>query len=83
MDKKYCRGCSDDFYNGNNDLGVRECWAFKTAKIVWRIPVGHWERPPYLGKKKVKVASCWHGRGSNRVHYISPEALDSRGYWKR
>jgi hypothetical protein len=23
--KQYCNGCVDDFYNGNNDLGMRFC----------------------------------------------------------
>ena len=82
MDRKYCRGCRNNFYNGNNSLGVQECWHFKTAKVVWRIPIGHWEPPPYLNKKKVRVANCWHGEGSDRVHYVKPDAINSDGYWK-
>lgn len=35
-DKKleYCRRCRQNFYNGNNDLGIKECWHLKTAKLV-------------------------------------------------
>lgn len=38
MDKKYCGGCVDDFHNGHNPYGVKECWSLKTAKLVtkWR-----------------------------------------------
>ncbi len=82
MKKKDCVGCRNDFYNGNNGLGVKECWSFKDAKIVWRISIGHWESPPYK-KKAVRVASCWHNLSNgNGTHYIKKESLDSRGYWK-
>ena len=83
MDKKHCRGCEDNFYNGNNNLGVKECWNLKSAKMVWRIPIGHWEEPPYKNKKKVHVPDCFHERGSNRTHYIKPEAIGPQGYWGR
>ena len=83
MELKHCRGCRDNFYNGNNELGVTRCWSFDKKKAtVWRIPIGNWENPPYLNKKKVRVPPCWHGEGSNRTHYIKPEALDSQGFWK-
>lgn len=80
MDKKHCKGCRNNFYNSSNGLNG-ECWSLKSAKVEWRIPVGNWERPPY-NKKKVRVASCYHESGSNKTHYIKPEALDSSGYWK-
>ena len=82
MDKKQCSGCRNDFYNGNNDLDVKECWSLKSAKLVSRISIGHWENPPYLDKKKVRVPDCWHGEGSNRIHYIDPQKLTSDGFWK-
>ena len=83
MKKKYCNGCRDNFYNGNNQFGIGECWNFKSAKVVWRIAIGHWEKPPYTNKKKKRVASCWHGSGSNRIHYIDPDkSLTPSGYWK-
>lgn len=82
MDKKYCVGCGDNFYNGNNPLGVLECWMCKDAKLVSRIIIGHWESPPYKNKKKIKVPNCYHERGNNRTHYVKPESIDSRGYWR-
>ena len=81
MDEKYCRGCANDFYNGNNNLGVKKCWSLKNAKLVWRIRVGHWENPPYKNKKKIRVADCFHRRGSSRTHYVDPKCIDSDGYW--
>lgn len=41
-EKKYCLGCDDNFYNGNNPMGIKECWGFKTAKIVVRWCIGWW-----------------------------------------
>ena len=32
--KSMCRGCRDDFYNGGNPYGTKECWHFKDAKVV-------------------------------------------------
>ena len=82
MDKKHCSGCRNNIYNGNNNLGITECWSLKEAKLVSRIPIGHWENSPYLNKKKVKVLNCWHGEGSNRIHYVKPSSITSEGYWK-
>lgn len=41
-DKKYCLGCDDNFYNGNNPLKVKECWSFKTAKVLIKYMIGWW-----------------------------------------
>lgn len=41
-DKQYCIGCHDDFYNGNNEMGIPECWGFKSAKVVSRFSIGWW-----------------------------------------
>jgi hypothetical protein len=46
MDKKYCAGCNENFYNGNNDLGVHVCWCLKTAKLIKRKRVGINDVPP-------------------------------------
>lgn len=32
--KIQCQGCHDDFYNGKNPYGIKECWHFKDAKVV-------------------------------------------------
>ncbi len=78
MKKQNCECCRNDFYNGNNGLGVKECFSFKNAKIVWRILIGVWENPPYK-KKMIRVPNCYHKDGSV---YIEKESLDSKGYWK-
>jgi len=79
IQEKHCVGCHDNFYNCGR---AEKCGSRKSGKMVWRIPVGLWERPPYKGKKKVRVPDCWHGEGSNRTIYVKPEALTSRGFWK-
>ena len=47
MDKKHCVGCEDNFYNANNPHGVKECWAYKKAKIVLRKKVHKDQTPPW------------------------------------
>lgn len=32
--KSMCAGCRDNFYNGNNNLGVQECWNYESAKVI-------------------------------------------------
>lgn len=48
-DRRHCKGCEDDFYNGNNPLGVKQCWSLKTARLVtrWRLP--SWQQPTVAG----------------------------------
>lgn len=45
--KQLCVGCKDDFYNGKNPWGVKECWSYRSAKVVTRTQVGIWQNPPY------------------------------------
>jgi hypothetical protein len=80
MDRKHCRGCRDNFYNGNNDLGVSECWMLKDAKREKRIRIPTDMRPPYKGLPVVQMPTCYHEKG---YVLVKPEALDSRGYWRR
>ena len=82
MDQKHCSGCRDNFYNGNNSYDIQRCWMLDTAKLVWRVPVGNWESPPYKGKKKVRVPDCFHGEGPNKTHYVNPAAIGDDGYWR-
>ena len=82
MNKKHCAGCSNDFYNGKNNVGVSECWSLKTAMLAKRIPIGMQEPPPYLGKRPVTTPSCWHGSGSNRTLYVDPSRISEKGYWQ-
>ena len=80
MDRKYCNGCADNFYNGNNKLDIKECWCLKTAKLVNRVMIGFWENPPYKNKKAIKKPICFNERGNNRTLYVSPERISLDGY---
>ena len=61
MEKKHCEGCRDDFYNGNNVLGIKECWGLKKAKIAKRFVVGTWMQPTFIGAfKEVELPLCYH-----------------------
>ncbi len=60
--KRMCAGCRDNFYNGNNDLGVKECWNLSTAKVVTKRRVGLWESPPWNAEPE-KVLSCRTEKG--------------------
>ena len=61
--KKMCHGCRNDFYNGNNNLGVAECWNFPSSKIVKMKKVGMWDVPPWEHQPVEKVLSCRHESG--------------------
>lgn len=57
--RKYCSGCRENFYNGNNALGIKECWNLKSARIVTRYKLGWWTRPESKDVfQKVKTLSC-------------------------
>jgi hypothetical protein len=61
---KRCRGCRNDFYNGNNKLGVRECWSLKSAKPVRRWRIGWWTTPDTpRAFEEVETLSCHHAPG--------------------
>lgn len=34
--KDLCIGCTENFYNGNNPYGVKECWCYKSATVCKR-----------------------------------------------
>lgn len=58
MDKKHCHGCRDDFYNGNNPMGVKVCWCLADAKLVPRVIVHIDQRPPWTQKPKA-LPDCY------------------------
>lgn len=63
--EKYCSSCRDNFYNGNNDIGVKECWCLENSKVVFRKLVHRDARPPW-NQKAVRVLDCYH-----RENYIT------------
>ena len=77
MDKKHCVGCRNNFYNGNNDIGVEECWQLKYAKLKTRYSIS-WHTPTFQENfTKVRKPSCYHQPGS--IHYTD----SIKGYPKR
>jgi len=64
IDTKHCRGCHDDFYNGNNQHGITECWHRKTAKLMPRVRVGINQMPPYAQQPR-QVPHCY-----TESHYV-------------
>jgi len=59
--RKYCVKCTENFYNGNNPHGIKECWHLKTARVVWKKKVGLWQKPPWKQKAE-RVLDCQHER---------------------
>ena len=62
MSKANCVGCRDNLYNGNNDVGVKECWNFKDAKIEKRKRVPLDQRPPWTQEAEL-LPSCYAQKG--------------------
>lgn len=59
MNTDYCHGCDNDFYNAHNQLGVKECWYLKSAKVVERYRIGWWVAPDRVDCfSKVRTYSC-------------------------
>ena len=79
IDVKHCAGCEDDFYNGNNDLGVVRCWHLEAATLAPRLLIGINQPPPYLRDKPQMLPVCYRKR---RFVTVKPEAIDSQGLWK-
>lgn len=59
--RKYCVRCTENFYNGYNNMGVKECWFLKSAKVIWRKRVSIHQRPPW-DQKAIRVLNCQHER---------------------
>lgn len=74
-----CAGCRDDFYNGRNDLGVKQCWSLESAEFTKARDIPVDLRPPYTGIPLTTRPSCWRG---NRVVRVKPEALTADGFWR-
>src|ERR1043166_2205618 len=76
---KHCRGCRDNFYNGNNPMGVQRCWMLKTAKMVKRYRIGTWTVPTEPGAfTEVKGLSCFHRDGEHYNEKL-PELREALG----
>jgi hypothetical protein len=76
--KALCAGCRDNFYNGNNPVGVKECWLFKKAKVVRRWRLGWWVRPTERRAfNECYTLDCHHAPGQYAMlKELHPEAID-------
>jgi len=77
---EHCVGCYNDFYNGRNSIGVKECWNRKDAVLAPRLLIHVDQAPPYKNIKPRDVPTCYK---QQRFVTVKPEAIGSDGYWKR
>lgn len=61
-DTTRCGGCRNDFYNGQNELGVKQCWSVKSARVILRRRVGINDTPPWT-RKPERLPSCYNASG--------------------
>jgi hypothetical protein len=66
---KRCIGCEQNFYNGNNDLGVEECWNLKNATLMLKKEVCINQVPPWNQAPR-EFLSCFQRKG---FIYVDPE----------
>ncbi|KKM72983.1 hypothetical protein LCGC14_1415130 [marine sediment metagenome] len=66
---RFCAGCKNNFYNGNNHLNIEECWSFKSSKVVMRKKVYIDQYPPW-NQKPIKILSCFH---QPRYVFVGPK----------
>lgn len=78
-DLQHCSGCTEDFYNGHNPYGVKECWNRKRAEMVQRVFIHVDQAPPYRNIKPRSVPSCYR---LERHVAAKPESIGKDGYWK-
>jgi len=53
-----CAGCREDFYNSKNPYGIKQCWSFKRAKVVWRKFVHVEDVPPWRHEPE-RTLNCY------------------------
>jgi hypothetical protein len=79
IDVKHCSGCEDDFYNGRNPYGVKQCWSLEKAQLVPRLLIPIDLAPPYKHIKPQQVPSCYKRK---RYATVKPESIAADGYWR-
>jgi hypothetical protein len=61
---EHCTGCRNNFYNGNNPMGVKVCWYLEGAKVVKRWRIGTWTVPHSVECfQHVTTYDCHQGDG--------------------
>ena len=58
--KSMCSGCRNNFYNGNNEYGVQECWSFKHAKVCDKEAYPSIYATSAERRKYKKTLTCYH-----------------------
>lgn len=82
--RKYCSGCRDNFYNGNNSLGIKECWCLSSAKLVTRYKIWWWTPMDKASNfQEVRVLSCYHDLENGHGHaYLQNIPAHLQQEWK-
>ncbi len=76
--KRYCSGCKDNFYNGNNPMGIKECWNLKVAKIITAYRIGWWiPQDKAQNFTKVTTLDCHKETGSFAFYQELPSHLQA------
>lgn len=76
--KSMCAGCYNNDYNFGLG-GSKECWSFKSAKIIKRLSIPIDLRPPYDKDNAEYRMSCFNRKG---YAYVDPKVLTSDGFWR-
>lgn len=78
MDKKHCSGCKNNFYNGNNHFGIKECWSLRDAKLVTKYRI-HMNAPMNVKSNyiRVRIPNCFCGGGYSGTGYTEVEKIPS------
>jgi hypothetical protein len=79
IDVKHCEGCENDFYNGKNPYGVKECWQRPDARLEPRLLIHVEQAPPYKNLKPQPTPTCYKMK---RFVTVKPDAIDAAGYWR-
>ena len=72
--REMCAGCKDNFYNGGNPYGVKECWNLTSATVVSRVQV-HIDQVPPWTQEPVNVLSCYK---QNHYVFVDPNCHECR-----
>lgn len=73
MDRKYCIGCREDFYNDQGGMDGKGCWSGPTAEVVTRYKLGWWTAPTQPNAfTKVTTHSCHHAPGKYALYKELP-----------
>jgi hypothetical protein len=68
MNVKFCAGCEQNYYNGNNNLGVKQCWFLPTAKRIKRKRV-HIDQVPPWNQTAQMFPNCYQQK---RYIFVQP-----------